>query len=72
MVLWVSVEAAPRGGPTDAQSPQTLGRPAQALPISLHRGRVGAEFLAQADGYGVLEVGASRFDDPIELLGLGA
>jgi hypothetical protein len=43
-----------------------VGRPPDAIPVARHGGRIAAEFLPEANGYGVLQVGPAGLDDRIE------
>ncbi|MBV6465853.1 MAG: hypothetical protein PGMFKBFP_01139 [Anaerolineales bacterium] len=63
----MGVQPGPGSGPADSEPSQPLGRGLDPRRVALHRFGVRAEFLPQADGDGVLQMRAPRFNDVVEL-----
>ncbi len=70
-ILRLSIDAGTHGGAPDVHLPQPLRGFPKLLAMTLHRPSIGREFLAQADRCGILEVGAPRLHDRVELHALG-
>ena len=65
------VQAGADGGAADGQIVESVEHLFEALDVALEQASPAAEFLADGERHGVLQVGAADLDDVVELLGLG-
>src|SRR2546430_8235976 len=65
------VEAGADGGATDGEIVEAVEGDSNAAAIAVQKIHVAGKFLAESEGRGVLQMGATDFDDVRELFGFG-
>src|SRR5256885_9189558 len=65
------VEAGADGGATDGEIVEAVEGDSDAAAIAVQKIHVAGKFLAESEGRGVLQMGATDFDDVHELFGFG-